>query len=219
MAANSKSVATQRVAAHTGPRFSLHMDRQERRSCIRTEAKIRCWQKWHRRDTSKTTLGAANSDDGDCWLYAHAGVAGRRPVAGLIAETINSSFRRLAFSMAERLPIISALLRRSLITARPLVLHLLHDPYATFQWSWDNTDVRYANTATVAGWTLFLALPPIIIRPFKTHGIRRQPGLSLRGVKYSAGPATATLIDGALDPDMWPALAAMRSSITCCIWN
>ena len=75
------------------------------------------------------------------------------------------------------------------------------DPYATFQWSWDNTDVRYANTATVAGMDVIFGVTannnPSVQDPWNTTPAWTFPyATSTTGPK----PATATLIDAGLGP-------------------
>ncbi len=75
------------------------------------------------------------------------------------------------------------------------------DPYATFQWSWDNTDVRYANTATVAGMDVIFGITannnPTVQDPWNTTPAWTFPyASSTTGPK----PATATLIDAGLGP-------------------
>lgn len=75
------------------------------------------------------------------------------------------------------------------------------DPYATFQWSWDNTDIRYADTFNIAGADVILGISannnPSVQDPWNTTPAWRFP---YAGSTTAPGPATSTLIDGALGP-------------------
>lgn len=73
------------------------------------------------------------------------------------------------------------------------------DPYATFQWSWDNTDVRYANSANIGGMNIIYGITannnPSVQDPWNTTPAWKFPfAASTTGPR----PATATLIDGGL---------------------
>jgi hypothetical protein len=75
------------------------------------------------------------------------------------------------------------------------------DPYNTFQWSWDNTDIRYANSANIAGMNVIYGITgnnnPTVQDPWNSTPAWKFPyATSLSGPK----PATATLIDGGLGP-------------------
>jgi hypothetical protein len=75
------------------------------------------------------------------------------------------------------------------------------DPYSTFQWSWDNTDVRYANSATIGGMNVIYGITgnnnPTVQDPWNSTPAWKFPyAASTTGPK----PATATLIDGGLGP-------------------
>jgi hypothetical protein len=75
------------------------------------------------------------------------------------------------------------------------------DPYETFQWSWDNTDVRYANTATVAGMDVIFGITannnPTVQDPWNTTPAWAFP---YAGSTTAPKPAAATLIDQGLGP-------------------
>ena len=75
------------------------------------------------------------------------------------------------------------------------------DPYSTFQWSWDNTDIRYSNTATLGNLDVIYGVTannnPSVQDPWNTTPAWRFPyAASTTGPR----PATATLIDGGLGP-------------------
>ena len=71
------------------------------------------------------------------------------------------------------------------------------DPYATFQWSWDNVDVRYANTGTLGGMDVTYGVTannnPSVQDPWNTTPAW---GFPYSGSSIAPGPAAATLIDG-----------------------
>jgi hypothetical protein len=75
------------------------------------------------------------------------------------------------------------------------------DPYATFQWSWDNTDVRYANTAKLGSLDIIYGVTannnPSVQDPWNTTPAWKFP---FAGSTVGPKPATATLIDGGLGP-------------------
>jgi len=75
------------------------------------------------------------------------------------------------------------------------------DPFATFQWSWDNTDVRYANSTTIGGLNVIYGITannnPTVQDPWNT-----TPAW---GFPYAASvtaptPAASTLIDNFFGP-------------------
>ena len=72
------------------------------------------------------------------------------------------------------------------------------DPYATFQWSWDNADVRYANSGTLGGMDIIYGITannsPGVQDPWNTTPAW---GFPYSGSSIAPGPAAATLIDGA----------------------
>lgn len=75
------------------------------------------------------------------------------------------------------------------------------DPYATFQWSWDNTDVRYADSTNIGGMNVIYGITannnPTVQDPWNTTPAWKFPfAASTTGPR----PATATLIDGGLGP-------------------
>ena len=53
------------------------------------------------------------------------------------------------------------------------------DPFAAHTWTWDNTDLRYANSTRFGSSASPTASPPTTIPPFRILGIRRPPGASL----------------------------------------
>ena len=71
------------------------------------------------------------------------------------------------------------------------------DPYATFQWSWDNADVRYANSGTLGGMDIIYGITannsPGVQDPWNTMPAW---GFPYSGSSIAPGPAAATLIDG-----------------------
>lgn len=74
------------------------------------------------------------------------------------------------------------------------------DPYATFQWSWDNTDVRYANTFNIGGTEVIFGITannnPSVQDPWNTTPAWRFP---FSASTTAPGPATSTFIE-ALGP-------------------
>lgn len=75
------------------------------------------------------------------------------------------------------------------------------DPYETFQWSWDNTDVRYANSGTIGGLGVVYGITannnPSVQDPWNTTPAWTFPyATSTTAPK----PAAATLIDQGLGP-------------------
>jgi hypothetical protein len=74
------------------------------------------------------------------------------------------------------------------------------DPYATRQVSWDNTDIRYANTASLAGVSFIYGITgnnnPTVQDPWNTTPAWAFPyAISNIG---ASGPSSSTLIEGAL---------------------
>ena len=71
------------------------------------------------------------------------------------------------------------------------------DPYATFQWSWDNVDVRYANSGKLGGMDIIYGITannsPGVQDPWNTTPAW---GFPYSGSSIAPGPAAATLIDG-----------------------
>ena len=71
------------------------------------------------------------------------------------------------------------------------------DPYATFQWSWDNTDIRYANTGRLGNMDVVYGITannsPTVQDPWNTTPAW---GFPYAGSNVAPGPAAATLIDG-----------------------
>lgn len=71
------------------------------------------------------------------------------------------------------------------------------DPYATFQWSWDNTDIRYANSGKLGGMDVIYGITannsPTVQDPWNTTPAW---GFPYAGSGVAPGPAAATLIDG-----------------------
>ena len=71
------------------------------------------------------------------------------------------------------------------------------DPYATFLWTWDNTDVRYANSVNIGGTDVIFGITannnPSVQDVWNTTPAWRFPFAS--SVSASR-PATSTLIDG-----------------------
>jgi hypothetical protein len=71
------------------------------------------------------------------------------------------------------------------------------DPYATFQWSWDNTDIRYANTAKLGNMDIIYGITannsPTVQDAWNTTPAW---GFPYAGSSVAPGPAAATLIDG-----------------------
>ena len=111
--------------------------------------------------------------------------------------------------MAERSQTISALLPKSLKWGALWCSFCLNaqasfngcDPYETFQWSWDNTNIRYANTATVAGMDVIFGITannnPTVQDPWNTTPAWAFP---YAGSTTAPGPASATLIEQGLGP-------------------
>jgi len=83
----------------------------------------------------------------------------------------------------------------------PFGVPLSTDPYATFQWSWDNTDVRYANSARFGSLDVIYGITannnPSVQDPWNTTPAWKFPYASSN---VGPKPATATLIDGGLGP-------------------
>ena len=75
------------------------------------------------------------------------------------------------------------------------------DPYATFQWGWDNTDVRYADTFNIAGNDVIFGITannnPSVQDPWNTTPAWRFP---YTASTTAPGPTASTLIDAALGP-------------------
>src|SRR3974390_398610 len=74
------------------------------------------------------------------------------------------------------------------------------DPYASKLWTWDNTDVRYANSATLAGMSVIFGITgnnnPTVQDPWNTTPAWGFPyAASTIG---ATGPSSSTLIEGAL---------------------
>ena len=71
------------------------------------------------------------------------------------------------------------------------------DPYATFQWSWDNTDIRYANTGRLGNMDVIYGITannsPSVQDPWNTTPAW---GFPYAGSSVAPGPAAATLVDG-----------------------
>ncbi len=71
------------------------------------------------------------------------------------------------------------------------------DPYATFQWSWDNTDVRYANTGRLGNMDVIYGITannsPSVQDPWNTTPAW---GFPYAGSSVGPGPAAGTLVDG-----------------------
>lgn len=71
------------------------------------------------------------------------------------------------------------------------------DPYATFQWSWDNTDIRYANTARLGNLDVIYGITannnPTVQDPWNTTPAW---GFPYAVSSVAPGPAAATLVDG-----------------------
>jgi hypothetical protein len=71
------------------------------------------------------------------------------------------------------------------------------DPYATFQWSWDNTDVRYANSGEVHGIDIIYGITannsPTVQDPWNTTPAW---GFPYAASSVAPGPSAGTLIDG-----------------------
>lgn len=79
------------------------------------------------------------------------------------------------------------------------------DPYTQMQWSWDNTDVRYANTASIGNLDIIYGITannnPSVQDPWNTTPAWKWPqAASTVAPSGGAGPATSTLIDGGLGP-------------------
>ena len=75
-----------------------------------------------------------------------------------------------------------------------------NDPYATRQVTWDNTDIRYANTASLAGVSFIYGITgnnnPTVQDPWNTTPAWASPyAVSNIG---ASGPSSSTLIEGAL---------------------
>lgn len=72
------------------------------------------------------------------------------------------------------------------------------DPYATFQWSWDNTDIRYANTGKLGNMDIIYGITannsPTVQDPWNTTPAWGFPYASS---SVAPGPAASTIIDGA----------------------
>jgi hypothetical protein len=75
------------------------------------------------------------------------------------------------------------------------------DPYTQMQWSWDNTDVRYANTATIGNLDIIYGITannnPSVQDPWNTTPAWKWPQ---SGSTVAPTPAVSTLIDGGLGP-------------------
>jgi hypothetical protein len=73
------------------------------------------------------------------------------------------------------------------------------DPYATRQVTWDNTDIRYANSAKLGGLDVIYGITannsPTVQDPWNTTPAW---GFPYAGSNVAPGPAAATLIDGGL---------------------
>ena len=71
------------------------------------------------------------------------------------------------------------------------------DPYATFQWSCDNTDIRYANTGRLGNMDVVYGITannsPSVQDPWNTTPAW---GFPYAGSSVAPGPAAATLVDG-----------------------
>ena len=71
------------------------------------------------------------------------------------------------------------------------------DPYATFQWSWDNTDIRYANTGRLGNMDVIYGITannsPSVQDPWNTTPAWGFPYASS---SIGTGPAAAALVDG-----------------------
>ena len=71
------------------------------------------------------------------------------------------------------------------------------DPYATFQWSWDNIDIRYANTGNIGGMPITYGISannnPSVQDPWNTTPAW---GFPYAVSSVAPGPAAATLVDG-----------------------
>ena len=71
------------------------------------------------------------------------------------------------------------------------------NPYATFQWSWDNIDIRYANTITLGNLDLIYGITANN-NPSVQDAWNTTPawGFPYSGSTIAPGPAAATLLDG-----------------------
>lgn len=71
------------------------------------------------------------------------------------------------------------------------------DPCWNCEWAWDNTDLRYANTATLGGMDVIYGITannsPTVQDPWNTTPAW---GFPYAGSNVAPGPAAATLIDG-----------------------
>ncbi len=94
------------------------------------------------------------------------------------------------------------------------------DPYTQMQWFMDNTDVRYANTATLGNLDIIYGITannnPSVQDPWNTTPAWKWPQASST---VAPGPATSDSDRRRTDRDMSRALAPMRLSITSYIWS
>ena len=71
------------------------------------------------------------------------------------------------------------------------------DPCANCEWSWDNIDVRYANTGKLGNWDVTYGITannnPTVQDPWNTTPAW---GFPYAGSTIAPGPAAATLVDG-----------------------
>ena len=71
------------------------------------------------------------------------------------------------------------------------------DPYAAFQWSWDNIDIRYANTGRLGSLDVIYGITannnPSVQDPWNTTPAW---GFPYAASNVAPGPAAATLVDG-----------------------
>lgn len=85
--------------------------------------------------------------------------------------------------------------------ANPIGSGTACDPYQTFQWSWDMTDIRYANSFNIGGTDVIFGVTvnnsPSVQDLWNTTPAWKFPyAASMTG----PGPATAALLDGGLGP-------------------
>ncbi len=75
------------------------------------------------------------------------------------------------------------------------------DPYASKLWTWDQLDIRYANTASIGGMPITFGITannnPSVQDPWNTTPAWSYPG-AYAVSNVAPGPGTSTLIDGAL---------------------
>jgi len=73
------------------------------------------------------------------------------------------------------------------------------DPFAGYQWTWDNTDIRYADTVSLANLNVLYGISannnPTVQDPWNTTPAWSFP---YAVSNIAPGPATSTLIEGAL---------------------